>query len=171
MKIVTKEAVYVEKYDLAFLNGLDCDIPSQIFLKAFKDQLYPKSNETNNHEFVRYEELSDIEFLRRYDWIVDYNQIRNLSKKKIRELIDGLIAQRNLAAEVYFAMSIKEQRKKRHIINEYALFNFKIRSIREAYNIAHGKIHVDLPIDIDDHVIEEPKDTQGFLSRIRKNKN
>lgn len=168
MKIITKDAIYVEEFDILYLNASDFPIPTSIMIKAFEDHR-PPNDDDNKHIFIKYTEDNDIDFLKKCEWIIDYNKIRESSKKDIDGLIDGIIAERNLISQVYLAMSEKEKRKNGHMITECELLNYKIRSIREAYLIKEGKIVIKFPVDIEDSKTEKTKGINRILKRKKKN--
>jgi len=57
MKIITSEAVYVQKNDIGFLNQTDLPIPASIFMKVFGNGVTIIDN-SNRFEFVKFEEKS-----------------------------------------------------------------------------------------------------------------
>ena len=64
MKIITSEAVYVQKNDIGFLNQTDLSIPASIFLKVFGNGITIIDN-SNRFEFVKFEEESEIDFFKK----------------------------------------------------------------------------------------------------------
>ena len=59
MKIITSEAIYVQKNDIGFLNQTDLAIPASIFLKVFGNGITIIDN-SNRFEFVKFEEEREI---------------------------------------------------------------------------------------------------------------
>jgi hypothetical protein len=92
-----------------YLHASDFPIPTSIIIKVFEDHRH-SNEEDNEHIFIKYTEDKDIEFLKKCEWIIDYNKIRESSKKDIEGLIDGIITERNLISKVYLAMTEKERR-------------------------------------------------------------
>ena len=76
MKIVTNEAIYVQKNDLVFLNQTDIPIPASIFMKAFGKGA-TIINYNNRFDFVKFEDSKEIEFFKNMDFILDYDLVKD----------------------------------------------------------------------------------------------
>ena len=86
MKIFKDNSVYVQKNDMVYLNQTDIPIPASIFMKVFGNGI-TIIDERNRYEFVKFEAPEEVEFFQNQDWIVDYNEIKNLiNKHKIEEI-------------------------------------------------------------------------------------
>ena len=112
MKIITENAVYVQKNDLGFLNQTNLAIPASIFMKVFGNGI-TIIDDSNRYEFVRFEEESEIDFFKEQDWIVDYNSVKDLGEAEIKEIFDETVNQMDSIARKYNSMSAEEQRKNR----------------------------------------------------------
>lgn len=62
MKIITSDAVYVQKNDIIMLNHTDLAIPVSIFMKLFGSGIVI-IDDSNRYEFVKFEERLEIDFL------------------------------------------------------------------------------------------------------------
>jgi hypothetical protein len=86
MKIFNNEnglrKVYVQMNDIMRLNQTDETIPTSIYEKFFTGIFIV--DESNRMDFVEFSQPEEIEFFESMDWIVDYKQIRDLSKKGIK---------------------------------------------------------------------------------------
>ncbi len=69
MKIITDNAVYVQKNDIAYLNQIDLAIPASVFMKFFGNGIV--INDSNRYEFVKFEELEEIDFFKGIDRMID----------------------------------------------------------------------------------------------------
>ena len=150
MKIITSEAVYVQKNDIGFLNQTDLPIPASIFLKVFGNGITIIDN-SNRFEFVKFEEESEIEFFKNLDWIVDYDSVKDLDESQIIELGNTVVQQKNNIATQYNSMTYDERRANKHMILECERLDLKILSLRDALWFKQGHIHFDLPDGIDYH--------------------
>lgn len=163
MKIITSEAVYVQKNDIGFLNQTDLPIPTSIFLKVFGNGITIIDN-SNRFEFVKFEEESEIEFFRNLDWIVDYDSVKDLGEEQIIELGQDIVQQKNNIATKYNAMTNDERRANEHMVYECERLDFKMYSLRDVLWFKQGHIQFDLP---DCKKVEE-KGLRRILSKFKK---
>ena len=63
MKIINSDSAYVQKNDIAYLNSFDLPIPFSIFMKVFGNGV-TIINDSNRYDFVKFDEESEIEFLK-----------------------------------------------------------------------------------------------------------
>ena len=80
MKIITDNAAYVQKNDLMYLNSSSLAIPGSIYMKVFGWGI-TVINDRNRYEFVKFEEDSEIEFFKDIDWMIDYNEVKDLTEE------------------------------------------------------------------------------------------
>ena len=148
MKIITNEAIYVQKNDIGFLNQTDLSIPASIFLKVFGNGIIIIDN-SNRFEFVKFEEESEIEFFKNLDWIVDYDSVKYLDESQIIELGQEVSQQKNKIATQYNAMSNNERKENEHMVFECERLDFKMYSLRDVLWFKQGHLQFDLPAGID----------------------
>lgn len=170
MKIITNEAVYVQKNDIGFLNQTDLPIPASIFLKVFGNGITIIDN-SNRFEFVKFEGESEIEFFKSQDWIVDYDSVKDLDESQIMELGQAVAQQQNNIATQYNSMTNDDRRKNKHMVFECERLDFKMYSLRDTLWFKQGHLQFDLPEGIDYpggfRKIEE-KGLRKILSRFKK---
>ena len=94
MKIIENGKIYVQKNDIALLNETDLAIPASIYVKVYGAGIVIIDN-SNRFEFVEFTEKEEIEFFKSLDWIVDYNQVKNLSEEEIKELTSSTLKEKN----------------------------------------------------------------------------
>lgn len=170
MKIITSEAVYVQKNDIGFLNQTDLPIPASIFLKAFGNGITIIDN-SNRFEFVKFEEESEIEFFKNLDWIVDYDSVKDLDESQIIELGQAVAQQKNNIATQYNSMTNDERRKNEHMVFECERLDFKMYSLRDALWFKQGHLQFDLPggINFPEGCKKAPeKGLRRILSKFKK---
>ena len=133
MKIITNDSAYVQKNDLAYLNSSDLPIPASIFMKVFGNGV-TIINDSNRYDFVKFDEESEIEYFKDLDWMIDYNQVKDLSEDEMIKL----------------AESIGEERKQHtNMVTKCDLLEFKFYSLRDILWFKQGHIPMELPEGID----------------------
>lgn len=167
MKIITSEAVYVQKNDIAFLNQTDLAIPASIFLKVFGNGV-TIINDKNRFEFVKFEEESEIQFFKELDWIVDYDLVKDLDESQIIELGKTIAKQKNEIAKKYNAMSITKRQENQSMFYECERLEFKMYSLRDILWFKQGQIHFDLPGTSKDN---KKRHLGKILSKFKKTHN
>lgn len=148
MKIITDNAAYVQKKDIAYLSQTNIARPISIFLKVF-DLGAITIDENNKNEFIKFDSQKDISFFRNIDWIIDYNEVKDLSEKEIIELGQSIAKEKNSIAQKYNAMEIEEKAKNMNLVFQYELLDFKMNSLQEFYWFKQGHIDIKLPEGID----------------------
>ena len=93
MKIITDDAAYVQKNDFAYLNHSELPIPASIFLKVCESGVFIVCDE-NRYDFIKFSEPHEIEFFKDIDWIIDYNDVKDLSLEDIVEVANKISDER-----------------------------------------------------------------------------
>lgn len=177
MKIITNDAVYVQKNDIGFLNQTDLSIPASIYMKVFGYGI-TLIDDSNRFEFVKFQEESEITFFRDLDWIIDYDSVKDLDEEQIIELGQNITQQRNSIAKKYNAMTKKRRKANANMVDQCNKLDFKMYSLRDFLWFKQGHIHFDLPDGIDFpegcKKIEEQVEEKGLkklLSKLKKTNN
>lgn len=148
MKIVTSNAVYVQKSDLVYLNSTDLIIPATIYIKVFgsgKEII----NEENQSEFVKFDEKSEIDYFKSIDWIVDYNKLRNLSNSELLELIWDTLKKEHEIAIKFNSMPYVQRRKNVQMRINANFLMCKYSSLMDILGLNEGETSVKIPDEID----------------------
>ena len=66
-------------------------------------------NDSNRYDFVKFDEESEIEFFKGLDWMIDYNEVKDLSEDEIIKLAKNIEKER----EKLLQLLIQCQRKKK----------------------------------------------------------
>jgi hypothetical protein len=149
MKIITNDAVYVQKNDIALLNSdFDLPIPASIFNKVYGNGIVIIDDQ-NRYDFVKFEEKSEIEFFKGIDWMIDFNEVKDLNEEEFFSLGQSILDEKNTIARKFNAMSAKEKKKNMHMYTQCELLDFKIYSLRDILWFKQGFIKMTLPDDID----------------------
>jgi hypothetical protein len=93
VKIINSDSAYVQKNDIAYLNSFDLPIPFSIFMKVFGNGV-TIINDSNRYDFVKFDEESEIEFFKGLDWMIDYNEVKDLSEDEIIKLAKNIEKER-----------------------------------------------------------------------------
>ena len=174
VKIITENAVYVQKNDIAYLNHTDLPIPASIFIKVFGNGVVI-IDDSNRYEFEKVEDNHEIEFFKRLDWIVDYNSVKDLSDDEIIEIGKSIAQSKNQIAKQFNSMSENERKENLEMVTQCELLDFKMYSLRDILWFKQGHLKMTLPIGIDypkEFVQKNEKGMQKLMRRIfpkRKN--
>ena len=173
MKIITKNAVYVQKNDLGFLFRTDLVIPAEIFIKAFNNEVTVIDN-NNRFDFVKFEKESEIEYFKSLDWIIDYDQVKDLDEKQIIDLGQRVAQEKNNIARIFNAKSEEERRANMHMVDECDRLNFKIYSLRDVLWFKQGNLPMTLPEGVESPAslkTTEEKGLKRLLKKLKKRSN
>ena len=144
MKIITENAVYVQKNDIAYLHHTDLPIPASIFMKVFGNGIVIIKDD-NRYEFEKFEDPSEIEFFNGLDWIIDYNSVKDLSDDEIIEMGQSIAQAKNQIAEQFNSMSRDERKKNLGMVTQCELLDFKMYSLRDILWFKQGHLKMTLP--------------------------
>ena len=145
MKIFKDNSVYVQKNDMVYLNQTDIPIPASIFMKVFGNGI-TIIDERNRYEFVKFEAPEEVEFFQNQDWIVDYNEIKNLTEEELLALGQSIAQEKNKRAEEFNKLPKKQrQQKYESVVRRLELFDFKMYSIRDMIMFKRGELEFPLP--------------------------
>ena len=144
MKIITDDAVYVQKNDFAYLNHSELSIPASIFLKVCESGVFIVCDE-NRYDFIKFSEPHEIEFFKDIDWIIDYNDVKDLSLEDIVEVANKINDERRELALKFNPMSPEEKEKNVDMYYRSEYLNYKFLSLRDYVWFRQGHLKFDLP--------------------------
>lgn len=148
MKIITDNAVYVQKNDIAFLNQTDLAIPASIFMKVFGNGIVI-IDDSNRYEFVKFEAPEEIELFKGIDWMIDYNEVKDLSEEETIALGQSIAEEKNNIAQRFNSMTPEERKKNMTMVSQCELLDFKMYSLRDVLWFKQGHIKMELPEGVD----------------------
>lgn len=149
MKIITEEAVYVQKKDIAFLTHKGIEIPESIFNRIFFNGVIIVGN-TDNYKFYEFQEKEVIEFFKKLDWILDYNDVKNLTKNEFIQLEQKLTEEKQELENNYSEIFLDDYRKTYDMILQHEKLQHKMYSLRDISLFNQGQLEMDLPLIPDD---------------------
>lgn len=110
MKVITNNTAFVQKNDITYLNQSDLKIPASIFMKVF-DRDVIIINNRNRYDFVEFDAPEEIEFFKGIDWMIDYNEVKDLSEEEIITLGQSIVEEKNRIAQKFNSMEINERKR------------------------------------------------------------
>lgn len=165
MKIIKDNVIYIQNNDIIQLNHSDMDIPASIFMKIFGNGIVI-IDDSNRYEFVSFTEPEEIEFLRNIDWILDYDEVKDLSEEEIITLAEKIMSERNELANKFLSMTESEKEKNIAMVDQCELINHKMFSLRDFLWFKQGHIQMELP----EEVSQKSKLEGRFRRLIKRNK-
>lgn len=170
MKIITDNAVYVQKNDIAFFNRTDLLIPASIFMKVFGNGVVI-IDDSNRYEFVEFNTPEEIKFFKMIDWIIDYDEVKDLSEEEIIALAQNIADEKNNIAQMFNSMTLDERDKNIDMVSQCKLLDFKMYSLRDFLWFKQGHIKMELPEGTSLPVEFAPKNRIRNLIKTIFNKN
>lgn len=164
MKILTKDGIYVQKNDIAYLTRLETAIPASIFMAVFSLKGCTIIDDTNRYEFVKFTSKEEIQFLKSLDWIIDYYKVKDLSYEELEKMFNEFAAKLNNLGTKYNAMSIEERAKNVDIANECENLQFMLYSIEDMGLLKLGRLDMPLPEGVEKPTIERQEQAQEDIN-------
>jgi len=128
-----KEIVYVQKNDIAYHNNIEEKIPASIYLKMYSHTEITIIADDNRMDFVSFDEPNEIEFFKKADYILDWNEYQKLSEEQLKEKYQEMLEQKNEKAETFIAMSNEDKEQNQHIIQECENLDYMMKYVQEFY--------------------------------------
>ena len=144
MKIFNEEdgirKVYVQINDIMMLNYIDKPIPKSVFEQIFNAIVTIDNN--NRNEFISFSAPTELEFFDSLKWLIDYKQVRYLSKEEIEKKCQETFDEIDKLANRYNASKEDNQL----LMNQKKLLNYKIMSLKNILLMNQGYKQVSFPI-------------------------
>ena len=157
-----KETVYVQMQDIMYLlNETDMPIPATILKNFFIGVTIV--TDKNRFDFVRFEDEHEVEFFKKIEFIIDFDQYKGLTEKQIESEAQKLIIKANKIAEKWNHMTLEEKNKNRALYEEHCNISYMVKFLSEIYNVKQGKKDMPFP-----KFVELPKKTKKKLFFRRK---
>lgn len=88
MKVFKNGKVYVQNEDLILILRSGELMPTSVLEKFYGNGPVIVVQD-NMEDYVEFEETDQVEFFKRLDWIVDYDEVKNLSLEELEKLYDA----------------------------------------------------------------------------------
>ena len=167
MKIITNDSVYIQKNDIAYLNMSNLPIPSSIFMKVFGNGV-TIINDSNRYDFIKFNQQSEIEYFKGLDWMINYNEVKDLSEHEIVKLAKSIVKDQEQIANTFNSMTEEERKNHTDMITKCDLLEFKFYSLRDILWFKQGHISMKLPEGVD---YPQGYTKQNGIKRLLKKKN
>ena len=139
-----KEAVYVQMQDIMYLsNETDMPIPASIFTKIFTGVTIV--DDSNRFDFVRCDDQHEVKFFRDLDFIIDYDQYKDLTDEQLEEEGQKFASKANEIAEKWNSMNEEKQQENISLLEEYRNIGYMLNFISEVYAVKNGKRSMPFP--------------------------
>ena len=147
MKIVTDNAVYIQNKDIIYLSRINVPVPSSLFNQIYNNDIVI-IDDLNGNGFVKLDKDSEIQFFKSLDWIVDYQNVKDLNIDDFKKLKQKIINEKNQIANQYNSMSDKERKENINIVNRFDLLEYKLHSLKEILNYKLGQLDIKMPEEV-----------------------
>lgn len=168
MKIFRNNKAYIQNEDitklLMYASNKGIELPSQFFDRCFCPIFV--CTEDNRSGFISFDDQSQIELVRKLDYIIDYDDIKD---KTISELIDMLVSIENEMNERIRTYESLDDKKKKEVYIENSvlvdLYRHKINALYDFILFKKGERDIRLP-----RGVEYPSDVpkKGINSLLKK---
>ena len=164
MKIITDNAVYVQKGDILFLNDNEIAMPDSLFYEAFdQDVVFLNNNEY--FEFIKFDK-EYIEYFKNLTFILDLLDINKLSEEEIIKLGKDTLKEFNIIKKEYYGMEPHERYNNRRLKQKMIILDYKFESIGYALQFKRGNIDVYVPSEI----LHNKKEKKNKLFSFKRKK-
>lgn len=138
-----KETVYVQMQDIMYLFENDMPIPASIYTKACTGITIV--NDSNRFDFVSSDEEQEVKFFRELEFVIDYDQYKDLTDEQLEEEVQKLGTKANEIAEKWNSMSSDEQLQNIHLLQEHENILYMLSFLLEIYAVKHGERFMSFP--------------------------
>lgn len=161
-----KETVYVQMEDMMRLNQSSIPIPVSIFEKVFTHGII-YVNSSNRFNFVKFDEEHEVNFFREIEFILDYDQYKDLTDEQLDKEGRELTNKANKIAEKWNSMSVDEKEQNSNLIEEHDNIYYMLHFLVEIIAVKHGKRSMPFPDFV--KLPTKPK-KKGFFQRLFQRK-
>lgn len=138
-----KEVVYVQMQDIMHLNQSDLPIPASIYTKVFTGVTIV--NDSNRFDFVRFDEEHELKFFRDLEFVIDYDDYKDLTDEQLEEEGQKLAVKANEIAEKWNNMSEEERKQNSNLLQEHENLGYMLNFLSEIYAVKHRKRTMPFP--------------------------
>lgn len=138
-----KESVYVQMQDIMHLYNTDMPIPASIYTKVFKGIVIV--DDSNRFDFVRFDKEHEVKFFKKLDFVIDYDQYKDLTDEQLEEEGQKLATKANEIAEKWNSMTPEERQQNSNLPQEHENLGYMLYFLSEVYAVKHGKRSMPFP--------------------------
>lgn len=168
MKIITKDAVYVQYCDIFNLMDINrimkLTCPTSVSMKCFRNDIV--INGDNRYAFMEFREKDAINYFKRIDCIIDYAQVASKQEEELVNMFNNLAKEAKELIDKYNKMDRKNQNKNyNRMHNQYQLVSYKAHSLNNYLAYRKGEVQFDIPENL--KIVEPQEDNQNGKSFIK----
>lgn len=170
MKMKIDQKVYLQKYDIAFITHELSIIPAGLMNELFKDsRFFIMSDHEDGFVFdCVFEDAETVAWLMEQDWIVDYNQYKDIPPAEIKSICEKFAGEISVSAKNF--NSRDEDYRSAHYDEckeELSKMTHKLDSIEAMVEYLEGKLNFVFPEQATGHSsIPKPTKKPGFFARL-----
>lgn len=143
MKVFKNGKVYVQNEDLILILRSGELMPTSV-LEKFYGNGPVIIVQDNMEDYVEFEETDQVEFFKRLDWIVDYDEMKNLSLEELENLYDDTKDEMVKIRNKYSDLSQKDDCYEKDSIR-FELLGNKLYSLSKIQYFKARKLELALP--------------------------
>ena len=143
MKVFKNGKVYVQNEDLILILRSGELMPTSV-LEKFYGNGPVIIVQDNMEDYVEFEETDQVEFFKRLDWIVDYDEMKNLSLEELEKLYDDTKDEMVKIRNKYSDLSQNDDCYEKDSIR-YELLGNKLYSLSKIQYFKARKLELALP--------------------------
>ena len=134
-----QETVYVQMQDILYLvHESNVSVPASIFEKVFSVGAVFVTD-ANRFDFIRFEEEHEVDFFKKLEFVIDYDQYKDFSEEQLIAEVKKLEDKANEIAEKWNDMTSEERRENSELYEEHQNLDYMCRFLCEIYFVKHGK--------------------------------
>lgn len=139
-----RNVVYVQLQDIFFIfHETYITIPESIITKVFSNVTIV--DDSNRFDFVRFDEDSEVAFFKKLDFIIDYDDYKDLTDKQLNEKYQKAVEMHNSVATEFNSMPLNLRNRNMDLRNKNAQLKHLFISISDLYELKHGNISFPFP--------------------------
>ena len=140
-----QETVYVQMQDNLYLvHESNVSVPASIFEKVFSVGAVFVTD-ANRFDFIRFEEEHEVDFFKKLEFVIDYDQYKDFSEEQLIAEVKKLEDKANEIAEKWNDMTSEERRENSELYEEHQNLDYMCRFLCEIYFVKHGKRSMPFP--------------------------
>ncbi len=143
MKVFKNGKVYVQNEDLILILRSGELMPTSV-LEKFYGNGPVIIVQDNMEDYVEFEETDQVEFFKRLDWIVDYDEVKNLSTEELEKIINDVRDEMVKIKNKYSDLSQNDDCYEKDSIR-YELLGNKLYSLSKIQYFKARKLELALP--------------------------
>lgn len=166
MKVFRNNKIYVQKNDIMFAFNHSNSIPSVIINQFFRGIVIV--DDSNRMDFVAFEDKSAIDYFSKLDYIINYDDYKNMFIEELDQKIKELVIRRSKIVNKYNSLSPKKRRQNFDLFNEYEKLEYVLDYLDEFRKSKLGTNHMNIPTEIVDANITEIESDKGIDNSSNK---